>query len=79
MRRRDTPGEGGARSSPSTETEVPSFKIWECALCGFRYDEAAGLPEEGLPPGTRWQDVPATWTCPDCGAGKDDFEMREAG
>jgi rubredoxin len=61
------------------ESEAPPFKVWECTLCGFLYDEAAGWPEEGLPPGTRWADVPATWTCPDCGAGKDDFEMREVG
>ena len=56
-----------------TET---AFKIWECALCGFIYDEAHGAPEEGLAPGTRWADVPEDWTCPDCAAGKADFEMR---
>ena len=41
------------------------------------YDEADGLPEEGIAPGTRWADVPDDWTCPDCGVGKDDFEMVE--
>ena len=37
--------------------------------------EALGLPEEGIAPGTRWEDIPDTWTCPDCGVTKDDFEM----
>ncbi len=48
---------------------------WVCAICGFVYDETAGLPEAGLAPGTRWQDVPEDWTCPDCGTGKSDFMM----
>ena len=55
------------------------FQIWECALCGFIYDEAKGAPEEGIAPGTRWADVPEDWTCPDCAAGKADFEMRLKG
>jgi rubredoxin len=53
------------------------YKTWQCMLCSFVYDEAAGWPEEGLPPGTRWEDVPATWSCPDCSARKSDFEMIE--
>jgi rubredoxin len=48
---------------------------WMCILCGFVYDEAAGLPDEGIAPGTRWEDVPASWSCPHCSATKDDFEM----
>ncbi len=50
-----------------------------CVICGFVYDEAKGLPEEGFPPGTRWEDVPVDWTCPECGARKEDFEMVEIG
>lgn len=53
------------------------FRKWQCMLCAFVYDEAAGLPEEGIPPGTRWQDVPESWSCPDCSASKADFEMTE--
>jgi rubredoxin len=53
------------------------FKTWMCLICGFVYDEAAGLPEEGIAPGTRWENVPMNWTCPECGARKDDFEMVE--
>ncbi len=51
------------------------LKKWQCILCGFVYDEAAGLPDEGIAPGTRWEDVPADWTCPYCGAPKSDFDM----
>jgi len=54
-----------------------AMKKWECMICGFIYDEANGLPEEGIAPGTRWADVPAAWVCPDCGASKDSFLMIE--
>ena len=53
------------------------MKKYMCVICGFIYDEAAGLPELGIPPGTRWEDIPLNWTCPDCGANKEDFEMIE--
>ncbi len=46
-------------------------------ICGFIYREEHGLPSDGVPPGTRWADLPPNWTCPDCGARKDDFEMTE--
>jgi len=52
-------------------------RTWMCLICGFVYDEAKGLPEEGIAPGTRWEDVPINWTCPECGARKEDFEMIE--
>jgi len=42
-----------------------------CVVCGHVYDEAQGAPEDGIAPGTRWEDVPDTWTCPDCGVTKD--------
>jgi rubredoxin---NAD+ reductase len=50
------------------------YKTYICALCGHVYDEAKGDPDSGIAPGTRWADVPADWTCPDCGVGKDMFE-----
>lgn len=53
------------------------LRKWQCIICGFVYDEAKGLPEEGIVPGTRWEDIPATWQCGDCGAVKDDFELVE--
>lgn len=47
---------------------------WQCTICGLVYDEAAGDPDQGIAPGTRWEDVPEGWVCPDCTAGKDAFE-----
>ena len=46
-----------------------------CLICGWIYDESVGDPEHGLPPGTAWTDVPMSWSCPECGARKEDFEM----
>jgi rubredoxin len=54
------------------------MKKWRCRNCGFIYDEALGLPAEGIAPGTRWADVPDEWYCPDCGTEKSDFEMEPA-
>ena len=51
------------------------MKTWMCVVCGLIYDEEQGWPEEGIAPGTRWEDVPSDWTCPECGARKGDFEM----
>ena len=48
---------------------------WQCLFCGFVYDEALGLPDDGIAPGTRWEDVPEDWTCPHCSVTKADFEM----
>jgi rubredoxin len=53
------------------------YKRLMCLLCGFIYDEEKGWPEDNIPAGTRWEDVPLTWQCPECGASKDDFEMVE--
>jgi len=61
---------------PMSDSEN-SYRSWMCVVCGFIYHEAEGLPEEGIAPGTRWDDIPETWTCPDCGVTKDDFEMME--
>lgn len=53
------------------------YKTYMCLICGFIYDEAAGLPDEGIAPGTRWEDIPPNWSCPECDARKEDFEMVE--
>ncbi len=53
------------------------YKAWMCIICGWIYEEAKGSPEDGLAPGTRWEDIPDDWVCPDCGAGKEDFDMIE--
>ena len=53
------------------------MKKWRCLVCGFMYDEEKGLPEEGIAPGTPWEEIPSDWSCPDCGASKNDFTMEE--
>jgi rubredoxin len=53
------------------------MKTYQCIVCGFTYIEADGLPGEGIAPGTRWDDIPEDWECPDCGVAKSDFEMVE--
>lgn len=50
------------------------MKRYVCTVCGWVYDEAEGLPEEGIAPGTTFGDLPDDFTCPVCGAGKEDFE-----
>ncbi|MCC7257080.1 MAG: rubredoxin [Gammaproteobacteria bacterium] len=52
-----------------------SLRQWMCLTCGHVYDEAVGDPVNGFPPGTRFEDLPLSWRCPDCGAGKDDYEL----
>ena len=52
-------------------------RTWMCLVCGLMYEEAIGWPEDGIGAGTRWEDVPISWSCPECGARKEDFEMVE--
>lgn len=47
---------------------------WVCSICGYVYDPAEGDPDNGVPPGTAWEDVPEDWLCPVCGAAKSDFQ-----
>ena len=51
------------------------MKKWQCVVCGFIYDEAVGMPEDGIQAGTPWVAIPADWACPDCGVAKADFDM----
>lgn len=53
------------------------YKVYQCRTCGFIYDEAEGSPQDGIPPGTRWADLPADWVCPLCGTPKAEFDMIE--
>lgn len=68
----DRPGAPAPAMTASADAE---YKTFMCLICGFIYDEAAGIPAEGIAPGTRWENIPPNWTCPDCGARKEDFEM----
>ena len=47
-----------------------------CSICGYIYDEATGIPEAGIAPGTKWKDLPDDWVCPICGATKAEFEIQ---
>lgn len=47
-----------------------------CTVCGYVYDESAGIPDAGIAPGTSWSDLPEDWVCPLCGAAKSDFEKQ---
>jgi rubredoxin len=47
---------------------------YKCLMCGYIYDPAVGDPQNGVAPGTAFKDLPADWTCPECGAPKDEFE-----
>ena len=47
-----------------------------CTVCGYVYDPQQGDPDNGIDPGTKFEDVPNDWDCPVCGASKDDFEIE---
>lgn len=46
---------------------------YECSICGYVYDPAAGDPDNGVAPGTKFEDIPEDWVCPVCGAPKGEF------
>ena len=47
---------------------------YECIVCGYIYDPALGDPDNGIEPGTTFEDLPEDWVCPDCGVPKTEFE-----
>ena len=51
------------------------MNTYQCIVCSFIYDEAVGMPEDGIAAGTKWADIPDDWACPDCGVAKADFDM----
>ncbi len=53
------------------------MKSYICDVCGYIYDPKAGDPDNGVPPGTAFEDVPESWVCPECGVGKDSFSVKE--
>jgi len=48
-----------------------------CSICSYTYDESVGIPDAGIAPGTKWEDLPEDWKCPWCGAGKDAFREKQ--
>lgn len=55
------------------------YRKFLCVVCGLVYDEALGDPDSGLSPGTKWEDIPESWSCPVCGVSKEDFEEIKDG
>lgn len=49
-------------------------RIYTCPICAYEYDPATGAPQNGIPPGTPFEDLPDNWHCPECGASTDQFE-----
>jgi rubredoxin len=47
---------------------------YECTVCGYIYDPEMGDSDSGIPPGTPFEELPAEWECPVCGAPKSDFQ-----
>jgi rubredoxin len=60
----------------SSKEKEKVMEKWVCTICGYVYDPAVGDPDNGVDPGTAWEDVPSDWLCPICGASKEDFEKE---
>ncbi len=59
----------------TANTGENAMKKYKCIVCGYIYDPATGDPENGVQPGTAFEDLPADWVCPVCGAEKSEFEV----
>jgi rubredoxin len=57
-----------------TKNKLRIMKKYVCDVCGYVYDPAVGDPDNGIEPGTAFEDLPDDWECPVCGLGKDAFE-----
>jgi len=60
-----------------SEQGAKDMKKYKCLICGYIYDPAVGDPDNGVAAGTAFGDLPDDWVCPECGAGKDEFEPLE--
>ena len=47
---------------------------WKCKVYDYIYDPANGDPDNNIPAGTSFEDLPNDWTCPECGVSKEEFE-----
>ncbi len=56
---------------------MSDYKKYVCEICGHIYDEADGDEGSGIEPGTRWEDVPDDWRCPECGAEKSEYTLLD--
>jgi rubredoxin len=53
------------------------MKKYVCDVCGYEYNPAEGDPDNNIPAGTAFEDLPEDWVCPTCGVGKDEFSAAE--
>lgn len=54
------------------------YRRYRCRYCSHVYDERLGDPDSGIAPGTRFEDIPDDWQCPECGAAKSDYDLCDA-
>lgn len=64
----------GARPAAAEERSDVKMDKYVCQVCGYVYDPAVGDPDNGVEPGTTFEELPDDWVCPVCGAAKDQFE-----
>ena len=62
---------------PKSTERKNEMKKYVCDVCGYVYDPAVGDPDNGVAPGTAFEDIPDTWVCPECGATKADFSAQD--
>lgn len=60
--------------SENKKRRILTMKKYVCLVCGYVYDPEEGDPENGIDPGTEFEDLPDDWVCPMCYVGKDQFE-----
>ncbi len=60
-----------------TKKEEEKMDKYVCKVCGYVYDPEKGDPDNGVEPGTKFQDIPDDWVCPVCGVGKEEFEKEK--
>ena len=65
---------GGRLIRPFGGNDMAKYK---CMMCGYVYDEAKGDPDNGIPAGTKWEDLPASYACPVCASPKGQFKKVE--
>lgn len=67
----------GATLMASDPATAAATSAYACMFCDYVYDENLGIPDNGIPAGTAWSDIPEDWCCPDCGATKYDFVIKD--
>ena len=74
VKRGTTPKTAPSFIAPEPKEDKSRMAKYTCKVCGYVYDPALGDPDSGIKPGTPFADLPDTWVCPVCGAGKAEFE-----